>query len=59
MIGSFNGVPVINKEEVAAWKWMKPEAIRSDIQKSPEAYTAWFKIIFEKFYDHLIQNRQL
>ena len=59
MIGSFNGEPVINKDEVAAWKWMKPEAIRRDIQKSPEAYTAWFKIIFEKFYDHLIQNRQL
>lgn len=56
MIGYYEGEPSINPEEVEAWKWMKPEDIRLDIQKSPESYTAWFKIIFEKFYDHLIKN---
>ncbi len=53
MIGNFDGEPDINPTEVAAWQWMKPEAVRSDIEKHPELYTAWFKIIFERFYDHI------
>jgi isopentenyl-diphosphate delta-isomerase len=57
MMGFFEGDPQINIEEVASWKWMRPEDIKQDIQTSPEKYTAWFKIIFEKFYDHLIQNK--
>ncbi|MBT8285396.1 MAG: isopentenyl-diphosphate Delta-isomerase [Flavobacteriaceae bacterium] len=56
MVGYYEGDPEINPEEVEAWKWMKPDEIRNDIQTSPESYTAWFKIIFERFYDHLIKN---
>jgi isopentenyl-diphosphate delta-isomerase len=56
MIGLFEGEPNINRDEVASWKWMTPEAIRTDMERSPEEYTAWFKIIFERFYDHLTQN---
>lgn len=56
MMGSYNGDPLINKQEVADWKWMRPEDIQKDISKNPEKYTAWFKIIFEKFYSHLVQN---
>lgn len=57
MIGYYNETPLLNPDEVAAWKWMKPEAIRVDISKNPENYTAWFKIIFEKFYSHINENR--
>jgi len=56
MIGSYGEEPNINTEEVADWKWMKPEDVKSDILKHPDNYTAWFKIIFEKFYDYFIQN---
>ncbi|WP_350287655.1 isopentenyl-diphosphate Delta-isomerase [uncultured Croceitalea sp.] len=56
MVGYSNDAPKINPDEVADWKWMKPEAIKNDIAQNPETYTAWFKIIFERFYDHLIQN---
>lgn len=56
MIGYFNDVPNINKDEVADWKWMTPKAIKLDMVEHPEIYTAWFKIIFEKFYQHLIDN---
>jgi len=51
LLGHFNGEPNINKEEVESYKWMTPEAIKKDISLQPEIYTAWFKIIFEKFYD--------
>lgn len=53
MVGTFNGEPSINKEEVAAWKWMPLEEVREDIDSNPKEYTAWFKIIFDKFYEHL------
>ena len=53
MLGHYELDPDINPEEVAAWKWMFPEDIRKDISQTPGNYTAWFKIIFEKFYDHL------
>ncbi|MEC7262152.1 MAG: isopentenyl-diphosphate Delta-isomerase [Bacteroidota bacterium] len=56
MIGAFLGEPNINPDEVADWKWMLPEDIKKDIEENPEQYTAWFKIIFERFYDHLMQN---
>lgn len=56
MLGHYNQVPEINTEEVANWKWQSPEDIKNEIAQSPEKFTAWFKIIFEKFYDHLIQN---
>lgn len=53
LIGKFDGEPKINPKEVAAWKWMDMDDVKNDIQAQPEIYTAWFKIIFDKFYKHL------
>ncbi|MCA0132080.1 isopentenyl-diphosphate Delta-isomerase [Winogradskyella alexanderae] len=53
MIGHHNNDPIINKNEVADWKWMSIEAVKRDISEHPDLYTAWFKIIFEKFYEHI------
>ena len=49
----YNDDPVINKDEVADWKWMTLEDVKADIEIKPEIYTAWFKIIFEKFYEFI------
>jgi len=56
MVGKFNDDPNINPDEVADWKWMLPEDIKRDIDENPNRYTAWFKIIFERFYDYLIES---
>ena len=53
LVGKYNDDPVINPEEVANWKWMPLEDVREDIAQHPERYTAWFKIIFDKFYQYL------
>ncbi|EGV42622.1 isopentenyl-diphosphate Delta-isomerase [Bizionia argentinensis JUB59] len=53
MIGYYNDVPNINPDEVAEWKWMSLDAVKADIKALPDLYTAWFKIIFEKFYEHI------
>jgi isopentenyl-diphosphate delta-isomerase len=53
MLGTYNDEPIINPDEVASWKWMDVQAVKDDIAANPNQYTAWFKIIFEKFYKHI------
>lgn len=53
LIGHYENDPVINPEEVADWKWMSIDHIKKDIIADPENYTAWFKIIFDKFHKHI------
>ena len=57
MVGNYNGKPNINPEEVADYKWMTLEEVKKDIKNQPEIYTAWFKIIFDKYYNYI--NKQL
>jgi len=53
MVGSYEDAPIINPDEVADWKWMPLEDVKQDIDDNHQLYTAWFKIIFEKFYEHI------
>jgi isopentenyl-diphosphate Delta-isomerase len=46
--GKFDGVPKINPSEVADWKFVDVGWLRDDIQKHPDKYTAWFKLIMER-----------
>lgn len=55
MVGYSNQEPLINPDEVAAWKWMPLEEVRQDMVLHPEHYTEWFKIIFDKYYSHINQ----
>ena len=49
-IGRYNGSPDINPEEVEEWKWMDVQDVKADLESNPERYTAWFRIIFDRFY---------
>ncbi len=53
LIGHYDDVPNINLDEVASWKWMPIEKVKADIKQQPELYTEWFKIIFDKLYEHI------
>lgn len=53
LIGKYNDVPIINEDEVSHWKWMSLESVKDDMLLNPKLYTEWFKIIFEKFYQHI------
>ena len=57
LVGYSDAQPQINPEEVTSWKWLSLEAIKEDILQAPEQYTAWFKIIFEEFYHHLLSKQ--
>jgi isopentenyl-diphosphate delta-isomerase len=53
MIGRYDATPILNEEEAEAYKWMKMEDVKKDIEDNPAIYTAWFKIIFDKSYKKL------
>jgi isopentenyl-diphosphate delta-isomerase len=53
MVGHYNEEASINPDEVESWKWMDIEDVKVDMALHPEKYTAWFKIIFDKFYEHI------
>ncbi len=55
MTGTYNNDPVINTDEVEAFKWMSLDAVKNDIINKPENYTAWFKIIFNEYYQRLVE----
>lgn len=57
MLGYYNDMPDINKDEVESWKWMKIEDVKNDMIRNPNQYTVWFKIIFEEFYHHFDDNK--
>jgi isopentenyl-diphosphate delta-isomerase len=47
-IGTFDGVPEINPEEVAAWKTISEYDLLNDVAKNPENYTVWFRLCLER-----------
>ena len=55
LVGNYNHSPIINSIEVDSWKWMSLENVKKDIKDHPGNYTAWFKIIFEKYYKYISQ----
>ncbi|MET1414812.1 isopentenyl-diphosphate Delta-isomerase [Roseibium sp. HPY-6] len=38
-----------NPEEVDAVRWVDPESLHREVQKSPDDFTPWFRIYLERF----------
>lgn len=57
LIGNYNQSPQPNPDEVASWKWVNIEELKTDIAQNPNRYTAWFKIIFEKHYQNMLSKK--
>ena len=50
-IGKYNGEPKLNPNEVMAWRWEDIDVLAKDIETNPEKYTAWFRIIYQRFLE--------
>ena len=53
MVGNYNKDPELNEEEVQSYRWMTLDDVKLDMEKEPEKYTEWFKIIFKESYQKL------
>jgi isopentenyl-diphosphate delta-isomerase len=51
--GIYNQNPLINKEEVASYKWIKMPDLISEINTYPERFTSWFQLILTEYLQHL------
>lgn len=52
-IGFSDEIPVLNKEEAAAYRLSSLEELSKEITNHPENYTVWFKIAFDRVEDYL------
>ena len=43
-MADYNGIPEINPDEVAEWKWVNTDELLKDVKLNPDEYTVWFKI---------------
>ena len=57
LLGYYDKQPLINTIEVSEWKWMSLDKIILEIKNKPEDFTVWFKIIFERFYNHIYKTK--
>ena len=46
--GVFDGMPAVNKEEVADWKFISIKDLLSALSREPEKYTPWLKLILQR-----------
>ncbi|WBL23966.1 isopentenyl-diphosphate Delta-isomerase [Zunongwangia sp. HRR-M8] len=53
LVGHYDEDPKPNPDEVNAWKWVSLEEVKEDMKANPDVYTEWFKIIFDKYYNHI------
>ena len=49
-IGTFDGAPFINKDEVDEWKYCSVDSVRKEVLENSESYTAWFRLILSHSY---------
>lgn len=48
LMGKSESLPKPDPKEVEEWKWVSMKRLKSDIEKNPEIYTYWFKVLLEK-----------
>jgi isopentenyl-diphosphate delta-isomerase len=53
IIGFSEESPNLNTSEVSEFKWLKLEAIKTDMLVYPEKYTIWFKLILQNHLEKL------
>ncbi len=46
LVGSFDGVPQPNRDEVDSWCWADVEELERDLQDNPGRYSAWLPDAF-------------
>lgn len=51
LVGKYNDTPRLNPSEAENWMWKTLEEVKEDMQRNPQLYTEWFKIIFQKYYE--------
>jgi isopentenyl-diphosphate delta-isomerase len=55
-VGYYDQAVHSNPEEVSEWRWLSPEAVQSELDASPEDFTAWFHVAWPLLKERLGPN---
>jgi isopentenyl-diphosphate Delta-isomerase len=58
-IGSYSEAININIEEVSEYTYMPLAEVAEKIEREPDTFTTWFRLVMPRFINHLKQNVQL
>jgi isopentenyl-diphosphate delta-isomerase len=58
-VGTFDGEPDPNPEEIDDWKWIGLEELKREMQEDPDRYTYWLRVVFDRVVSHLKDNVEL
>jgi isopentenyl-diphosphate Delta-isomerase len=47
-VGRFDGAPVVDPDEVDAWRWAAPAEILAELQDAPARFTHWFRMAMKE-----------
>jgi len=47
LVGAFSGAPSPDPDEASEWRWIAPDSLIQELQRSPEAYTPWLPHAWE------------
>lgn len=59
LFGVTNQHPIPNSEEVQAYKWIGIEELEEWMEKHPEQFTYWFKDVWHRVKDHMLQTIEI
>ena len=48
LTGRFEGTPEPDSDEIGEWRWVEPGELLADVERYPERYTPWFKLVLQK-----------
>ena len=56
LVGHTDLNPNINIKEVEDWKWVDMSFLEQDLDRNPNIYTEWFKIIFKRVKGYILPS---
>lgn len=58
-VGYYDGEPQVNGEEVAGYKFVSAAVLAEWVNKEPESFTVWFRMVLPKFAEHFAARKQV
>ncbi|MCC5885037.1 MAG: isopentenyl-diphosphate Delta-isomerase [Gammaproteobacteria bacterium] len=55
-IGSADQDPVVNRNEISAWRWIAADDLDAELAADPDAFTPWFKLEWSRLRDQYMRQ---
>lgn len=56
-IGTFDGQPKSNPEEVEDWKWISFQDLKKEVHENPDNFTYWLRSSLDKVISYMEENK--